>query len=320
MPDFFNNPMNPSENSSSSAGGSLGRRAFVTQLTRAVGASTLLLSTHPHWAAVPGTIADRLTIGQVIDQILATIPGAPFPDTVDTLKSGNPDQPVSGIVTTMFATLEVIQKAVALGANFIIAHEPAFYNHRDDTDWLAGDEVFTYKKQFLEEHKIAVWRFHDYLHAHRPDFVQQGVLQALGWEKYSNPQQPVMLTLPATKLSALVSHLKQKLGISQVRIIGDPAFACQRVALMPGAWGGRRHIEVLGREKPDLLIVGELSEWETAEYIRDARARGEKRALIILGHVLSEEPGMKGVAAWLQPKFPGIKVTHVPSTNPFTWM
>jgi hypothetical protein len=67
------------------------------------------------------------------------------------------------------------------------------------------------------------------------------------------------------------------------------------------------------------LIVGELHEWETGEYMRDRYMQGKSTALIILGHSVSEEPGMEVVTEWLQPKVPGIKVTHIASGDPFTW-
>jgi putative NIF3 family GTP cyclohydrolase 1 type 2 len=47
---------------------------------------------------------------------------------------------------------------------------------------------------------------------------------------------------------------------------------------------------------------------------------GEKRALIVLGHAVSEEPGMQWLVGWLQPKVPGINITHIPAQNPFTFM
>jgi len=75
----------------------------------------------------------ELTIRDVIDKLQADVPGAPFPQTVDTIKAGDWGQPVKGIVTTMFATDVVIEKTISLGANFIIAHEPTFYNHLDET-------------------------------------------------------------------------------------------------------------------------------------------------------------------------------------------
>jgi hypothetical protein len=51
---------------------------------------------------------------------------------------------------------------------------------------------------------------------------------------------------------------------------------CSRIALTPGAAGGSRQIDILNTEKPDLLICGELNEWETSEYIRDVRSAGAK--------------------------------------------
>src|SRR5437762_12957353 len=76
------------------------------------------------------------TVGDIIDIIIKDISGAPFAKTVDTLKSGSRDMVVTGIVTTMFATVDIIHKAIKVGANFIIAHEPTFYNHLDDTAWV----------------------------------------------------------------------------------------------------------------------------------------------------------------------------------------
>jgi hypothetical protein len=64
---------------------------------------------------------ESMTVQQVIDLILKSIPGAPFKQTVDTIKAGSGNQTVTGIVTTMFATIEVIEKAAKAGANFIIA-------------------------------------------------------------------------------------------------------------------------------------------------------------------------------------------------------
>jgi putative NIF3 family GTP cyclohydrolase 1 type 2 len=89
---------------------------------------------------------------------------------------------------------------------------------------------------------------------------------------------------------------------------------------MPGAASGQSQVSFMEKEKPDVLVVGELREWETAEYVRDAQSMGSKTALIVLGHSVSEEPGMEYLVEWLQPKLSGLKVTHVPSKSPFTWV
>ena len=58
--------------------------------------------------------------------------------SVDVFKTGNPETPVTGIVTTMFATMDILRQAVAKGCNLIITHEPTFYNHLDDTASLVS--------------------------------------------------------------------------------------------------------------------------------------------------------------------------------------
>lgn len=291
------------------------RRAFVAGSV--LGLTSFLAK--PGYASSHSIQTTSFTVQQIIDIILREIPGAPFEKTVDTIKSGNAETIVTGIVSTMFATVEVIRKAIELKANFIIAHEPTFYNHQDETTWLEEDGVYKHKRELLEKNNIVVWRFHDYWHTHRPDGVQMGVLTQLDWRQYSDSENPGMINLPATPLKDIAHHLKNKLGITTLRIIGNTAQECNRVLLMPGASGGRSQIRRLMQEQPDLLICGEVAEWETSEYIRDAIAAGAKRSLIVLGHVQSEEPGMKWLVEWLQPKVKNIKVTHIPSHNPFIW-
>lgn len=293
------------------------RRKFLAKLSVVMSASTLFSPWSKAKEIKFYQSAAKMTIQQVIDLILTTIPGAPFKDTVDTIKSGDGQQEVKGIVTTMFATIDVIKKAAALGANFIIAHEPTFYNHRDETAWIENDQVFQFKMDLLQKNNIVVWRFHDYWHTHKPDGVQMGVLTKLGWKDYFNSENPRLVVVPEISLADLMDHAKKSLGIRQVRFIGDPKQTCERIALMPGASGGRSHIQLLQKEKPDVLIVGEISEWETAEYIRDAQSMKLPMSLIVLGHAESEEPGMEWLVSWLQPKVTDVKVTHIPSHYPF---
>jgi putative NIF3 family GTP cyclohydrolase 1 type 2 len=257
----------------------------------------------------------KWTVGEIIDLFLKEVNGAPFAQTVDTLKSGSRDNEVTGIVTTMFATIPVIRKAIEAKANFIIAHEPTFYNHLDTTDWLKDDKVYQYKAALLKDNNITVWRNHDYIHTHKPDGVMDGVIERLGWKQHLKNEDS-LFGIPEITLSNLISECKKKLGISDVRYIGELSEKCKKVLLMPGAAGGRNQILNTSRENPDVILVGELSEWETAEYVRDARAAGNKLSLIILGHADSEEPGSKYMADWLKRKLPGMNVIQVPAGNP----
>jgi putative NIF3 family GTP cyclohydrolase 1 type 2 len=295
---------------------SLERRKFITTTLKAATAFSLM--NLPAMIKAAGISAGDLTIQDVIDLILKEIPEAPFKETVDTIKSGSAANKVSGIVTTMFATVNVVREAIKLNANFIIAHEPTFYNHLDDVKWVENNKVVAQKQELLAKHNITVWRFHDYWHTYKPDGIFYGVLKKLGWQNYLQADKGI--TLPATTLKNIALQLKSKLGIAHVRVIGDFSKTCEKIVLIPGAAGGQTQVSVAEKFAPDLLIVGELQEWETAEYIRDARSLGRNISLIILGHVESEEPGMEWLVDWLQPKIPAIQVTHIASQSPFTWI
>ncbi|MGZ3945261.1 MAG: Nif3-like dinuclear metal center hexameric protein [Mucilaginibacter sp.] len=300
------------DNNATENNNDLTRRKFIQ--TTALGAGAMLAM--PALSKANGFIEpESYTVKQIMDKFITAVGVGNIPDTVDTLKAGSPDTVVTGIVTTMFSTIDVIRKAIDRGANFIIAHEPTFYNHTDNTAWLKDDDVYQYKADLLKQHNIAVWRNHDYIHTLKPDGVMTGVLKLLEWDQYADKDLPNLLTMQSTPLRDLVHQAKVKLNIDTVRYIGDLNETCRRVLFMEGAAGGQRQIEAIMKYKPNALFVGELSEWETAEYVRDARAKGDNISLIVLGHIASEEPGSEFMLEWLKKNVPGVKVNHISSGN-----
>lgn len=264
--------------------------------------------------------ADTLTARQVIERIQSHV-GIPWnSDTVDTFKAGNPDTPVTGIAVTMMATLDVLQRAATGGNNLIITHEPTFFNHLDKPDDLPqgeSDAVLAANRAFIEQHKLVIWRFHDHWHARKPDGIEAGMVHALGWEKFQDPSNQYLFTLPQTDLRQLAAAIKSRLGIHVLRVVGNPEMKVSRVALSPGAAGFGRQTQAL--EMPDVqaLIVGETREWETVEYVGDAVTEGKKKALIILGHIPSEQAGMEECARWLKGFISEVPINFIPAAEPF---
>src|SRR5882762_10519251 len=143
----------------------------------------------------------HLTAREVIARIRQQV-GVPWQsDTVDTFKAGNPEVPVTGIAVTMMATLDVLKRAAAAGDNLIITHEPTFYSHLDTVDELPqkeDDPVLKEKRAFIREHKLVIWRFHDYWHQRTPDGIEVGTAHALGWEKYQDAKNQYLFSIPET--------------------------------------------------------------------------------------------------------------------------
>jgi putative NIF3 family GTP cyclohydrolase 1 type 2 len=260
----------------------------------------------------------KLTARQVVEEIKKHV-GVPWKEeTVDTFKAGNPDTPVTGIAVTMMATMDVLQQASAKGLNFVITHEPTFYAHLDKPEGMPeNDPVWAEKRAFIEKHGMVVWRFHDHWHMRQPDGIEQGTVRALGWDKYQNPQSQYLFVLPETTVKNLAQEVAKKLNSPVVRVVGDPDMKITKVALSPGAAGFEAETHALERDDVEVLLVGETREWETVEYAADAQTQGRRKALIVIGHIPSEQMGMKECTEWLKGFVKGVPIEFVPAQQPF---
>ena len=262
----------------------------------------------------------EITANDVVERIKKQVGLEWRADTVDTFKGGDPNTEVTGIATTMMATMDVLQRAAAKGENFIITHEPTYYDHLDTSSQLPqgeNDAVLAEKRKFIEEHHLVVWRFHDYWHMRQPDGILLGVVKQLGWEKYQDAGNPHLFTIPETTVGKLSEQLQAKLGIHVMRVVADRDMKVKRIALSPGAAGFHREVGALEMPDVELLITGESREWETVEYVADAIAEGRHKALIMLSHVPSEQPGMDECAKWLKTFVTEVPIEFVPTKDPF---
>ncbi|MBO0724243.1 MAG: Nif3-like dinuclear metal center hexameric protein [Blastocatellia bacterium] len=291
----------------------IARNKSIVRRLAIIFASVILLNLHA------STQENHLTAQQVIDRIKKNV-GVPWREqTVDTFKAGNPDARVTGVATTMMATFDVLQRAAAAGKNLIITHEPTFYDHLDKTDDLEkeNDAVLAAKQAFIKEHNLVIWRFHDHWHMRKPDGIQTGMIRALGWEKFQTSDNSHVFVIPETTLGNLVADIKTRLGIRAMRVIGDPDMKLTKVALAPGYPGFPRQRQTLQRDDVEALLTGEAREWETIEYGDDAVAAGKRKALIVLGHIPSEQAGMEECARWLKNFITEVPVEFIPTKEPF---
>ncbi len=255
-----------------------------------------------------------LTAGQVIERIKANV-GVPWRETtVDTFKSGGPETPVKGIATTMMATLDVVQRAAAAGRNMVITHEPTFYSHEDKTDTLKDDPTYRFKQEFLDRNNMAVFRFHDHWHAHQPDGIATGMVQALDWAKNADPKNPRQFLFEGITLGELAKQIQDRLKIRAMRVVGDPKLKVRTVA---GNWGYAGSLRPFARPDLDVLIIGESREWELTEYAADTITSGAKKGLIVMGHIPSEQAGMIHCANWLKGFIGEVPIEFVPAAEPF---
>jgi putative NIF3 family GTP cyclohydrolase 1 type 2 len=261
----------------------------------------------------------QLSAGQVIDRIKANV-GVPWrQQTVDNIIAGTPDTAVRGIATTMMATLDVLKRASAAGKNLVITHESTFFSHQDTVDQLKKDETYLHKLDFINKNEMVVFHFHDHWHARRPDGINAGMARELGWEKYADAENPRLYTLPAAPLARLTQDMERKLHARTMRIVGDPKLSVSRVLASWGYVSQFPGTNLIARPDVDALVVGETREWELVEYVQDMISSGKKKALIVIGHVLSEQSGMKLCADWLKTFVSEVPIEFLPASEPF-WL
>ncbi len=254
----------------------------------------------------------------IIEKIIKNTGSPIIPNTVDVIKAGDPETRITGIITCMFATMNVLKKAVEKNCNLIVVHEPIYYNHLDETKQLQNDPVFLEKKQYITDHKLVIWRFHDYIHSMKPDGIMSGMVAKLGWEKYVVNGNLGQFVLPETTLNNLLKYLKEVFPENSFYVVGDPELKVINVRLAPGAPGSSYHIRLLEDKNVDVVLAGESPQWETYEYMRDAVDQGRKKAIIFLGHISSEQAGMDFCAHWLKGFIKDIPVCYIES-GPSFW-
>jgi putative NIF3 family GTP cyclohydrolase 1 type 2 len=257
-----------------------------------------------------------MTANDVVERIKKNL-GIPWNEQTyrDTFKVGSPETEVKGIATTFMATLDLIHRAHAAGMNLVVSHEPTFWNDADTVKDLADDPIYKFKVDFCARNNMVVWRFHDHIHSHRPDLIWIGLARALGWQDRETAPNQRKFTLPPTTLGALAADVKRHMNARALRVAGDPNAKVSTVAVGMGYGMPRVSPDV------DVVIGGENPEaggpFDDTEYVLDAAALGMNKGQIILGHAVSEEPGMEDCANWLRSFISEVPIQFIQAGEPF---
>ncbi len=126
----------------------------------------------------------------------------------------------------------------------------------------------------------------------------------------------MLYDIPPATAEETVALIRSKLNLrGGLRAVGDRKATVRRVLLFPGAmtpatmW--QRYSEV------DMIVAGEVREWENTHYAADMFTSGEKRTLVTVGRVVSEEPGMRACADWLKTVVKTVPATWIGAGDPY---
>ena len=215
-------------------------------------------------------------------------------ETCDGLIFGDESKTVNKVGVCFKLTVDVIRKAVEKSVDMIITHEPSF-GAWDNIEGVFGYDIK--KLELLKQSGITVYRYHDHCHDSTPDYIHEGFIRTVGlnieksyerdWLGISKYDLKEPIT--ARELGLLI---KEKLSLDAVRTVGNIDFPVKSIYLGLGSVGVK-HVDFLREPGGDLFISGEIFEVCDLEYIRDACALGENKAVLLFGHYGAEYAGMR---------------------------
>lgn len=237
-------------------------------------------------------------------------------DTVDTFKAGDPATEILGIAVGWMSYTWALRRAVGLGCNVFVTHEPTYYSHRDNDDSVLRYAGVRAKRDFIEAHELVILRCHDLW----DQFPVLGIPDA--WAELLGLSHPVISEgyfrvfqtsgETARSIAQRVATRTAPLGQEAVQLIGPADKPAKRVVLGTGALTPFRHF--LDAYDCDLAICTDdgLTYWRDGALSLDLEI-----PIVVVNHAVSEIHGMQKLAEHLAEKFPMIPVHFIPQTCMF---
>jgi putative NIF3 family GTP cyclohydrolase 1 type 2 len=178
------------------------------------------------------------------------------------------------------------------------------------------DPVYAGKNAFIEKHKLVIFRLTQHWNQRKPDPRAQGLAAAMGWTKFKAGDDALRYEVPGITLETLASQLKKALGTrGGIRVIGDRAMTVRKIGLLPGYTMIQASIAMM--PGVDVIVAGEVQEWESATYAQDVAFAGVTKGFISIGRVVNEAPGMQVCADWLRTIVAEVPVRFISAGDPY---
>lgn len=116
-----------------------------------------------------------------------------------------------------------------------------------------------------------------------------------------------MFQIPEITARELSELFLDKFDLNGMRVIGDLDRKVSKIYFFAHFYGilydgapDKNGIAMIEKEKPDVIIPGEIVDYTFSEYARDAAQLGYGPIVMNMGHFNVEEPAMMIADAWLR--------------------
>ena len=240
-------------------------------------------------------------------------------NTVDTVKSGDPDRPVKKAGVAWFPSRWDIQAAVRANCDLLIVHEPTFWEHSAaEKKWRDRGPGIA-KSKLLSESGLVILRVHDTWDNWPELGIRDSWAKFLGLTRRHREGTQLRWTavyeIPETTLRDFARHVAgrtRSLGESSVQVLGEPSMKVRHPAIGVGCVVPDQEMVDFGA---DVLVVcfDGASYWQHRERLAEMGV-----GIITVEHGTSEMPGLMSLRDHLATRFPEVEFTWI-AEHPRPW-
>jgi len=230
-----------------------------------------------------------VTVGQILD-LLEKIAPIEFAEEWDNvgLLAGRHDAKVTCVLCALDLNQKVLDEAISLGAQMIVAHHPILFHARRN---LREDDPEGKLLSNLVRSGIAFAAMHTNFDNAHPG-VNDVLAKTIGLKDIEPRLHGICIgNIAQTTLKDTASMVGKQLG-GAVRVYGDPDTVIERVAVLGGSGGD--YVQYAIEANADLFVTGEIG------YHMALSAVEEGLCVIEAGHAATENPAISFLSGGLQ--------------------
>jgi putative NIF3 family GTP cyclohydrolase 1 type 2 len=252
--------------------------------------------------------------------------------SVDRIIIGDPQTTIRKIGTCWLPDWTTLKKALSMGINVLITHEPTFYTHWD-LDELKDDyhrapehakkqylSLVNKKKEWILDNKLVIIRSHDVIDKLNKIGMPYALGAVLGFAEKDIKQRTTFYNVYQTNKRKAIEVAEEFAGklksLNQpgIAFYGDENYMVSTVGVGTGFICDPLQFSSL---EPDMCIVinDTVRTWTQGAYAMDSG-----KPLIVIDHGTAEESGMKLLSEFLSNKFPSLNIIHIPEGCSYRWV
>jgi putative NIF3 family GTP cyclohydrolase 1 type 2 len=239
--------------------------------------------------------------------------------TVDTFKAGDPGRQVHTVAVGWMSTIYDLRRAVELGCELFITHEPTFWEHHAPEQKFRHAPGGLEKTRLLEDSGLVVLRCHDAWDKWPGIGIRDAWARGLGLSDMvleSDDGWCAMYKIPQTTLRNFAARVLERvrpIGQDSVQVMGDPEMKISYPCLGVGCYTPDMDLIEKGADCMIGNFDGSWYYWEKRERFLECGA-----AVLTVEHGCTEHWGMQACADYVARTWPDLEV-HFLDRYPRPW-